>query len=384
MLALHADVLGARAATSRARPSPGAARRCSPSASPSPRTSPRRCSPSWRHDRPRPGRAADLVPAVDLRPVLAARGARRPARHPGRHAARSGRAAPRGPSASAGCPASTTCGWSGTAGSSRSRSRTRRTPSLPFFRSQHPRALLAHRRRLRARHRGAAGVGARPAPVVRGRAVPAHRATSSLRHLADLFDIALRRRPRARTTRSRSPARSSTRCSTGWPPTVRRWRPTATRPGATSPAGGSTTTSPLLMLCSARDPALRQVVERPWHHALPPAPAPLPLTRSVQVAADEVAGDVGAPRPSRPCRRRRSSRRPCTRTTRGRAPWRWPPPARGRRRRGRPGASPGSSRRWWRSTPARRPRSSDVSAVITASASFGWRSIVATARRSTS
>ena len=74
--------------------------------------------------------------------------------------------------------------------------------ALPFFRSQHPGALVAHRGGVRPRHRLAPGVGARPAPHLQGGAVHPLRLPRPAPHRRCLRHPA---RPRSRTRPTRSP-----------------------------------------------------------------------------------------------------------------------------------------------------------------------------------
>ena len=112
---------------------------------------------------------------------------------------------------------------------------------LPFFRSPQPRPVVDHRRRGRARHRLHLRQHPRRAPQPAGRAVHPER----VRRAADdrrLLRHPLRPGHPRPPIRSRSAGRSTTRSTTGWRKRACRCGPTGTRPGGTSPAGGSTTT----------------------------------------------------------------------------------------------------------------------------------------------
>ena len=228
---------GPSGASSRARRSPGPARRCSPSASPSPATSRDGAVLRRRHDRAGPGGTAHLLPAVDLRPVLAPRGARRAARHPGRHPARGRGAAAPGPRHRLARPARRPVDRLG-AVVRRDRGEPHVQHRAAVLPEPAPRALVDHGRGVRAGRRRA--VGRRPSTCPRNYKAElcVRSGFLSLRRIAEVFDIEfdpdpVARRPDLRHPRGvrrgvRRPRRSKDSRST----------PIATRRGATSPGGG--------------------------------------------------------------------------------------------------------------------------------------------------
>ena len=210
------------------------------------------------------GGAADLVPPVDLRPVLPAGGPGGPARHAGGHAARPGRAARAGrPHRLAGAARRPVDRLGPLVRGARGEPHLQRRPAL--LPQPAPGAVVAHGGGLRPRH----GV----APRSRASTCPARSRPSCASARASSPCVASPTPSTSRTTPIPRPTDPISRDPRGVRRGVRsaggRRRPaaapTATRPGATSPAGGSTTTR-----CSSASARLivaadRAVVVRPRH-----------------------------------------------------------------------------------------------------------------------
>ena len=225
--------------------------------------------------------------------------------------------------------------------------------ALAFFRSQHPQRSWLTAAGCVLDAAALRFVVPRSSPLVRGPALPAVGVPHAAPSVGPVRDP-LRPRPLSPRSGSRSSARSSRAPSTGSSTPGFRWSPTGTRPGADYSGWRVNYDEPLLgPLRADRRPA-SSLEQRPRLDPDVPPPARAPCLSRYPSARARAVRDVSrggrrstrrrcrAPRPSRPCRRRRSSRRPCRRTTRGRAPWRCGPRRSGRRRRGTPGASPGS------------------------------------------
>ena len=139
---------------------------------------------------------------------------------------------------------------------------------LPFA---EPAPLVDHRRRRGARHRRAPARGAQHPVDARRRGCASARATSRCARSRASSASTTTPTPRP-TIRSASRARSSTRSTSALAARGRAGAaPTASRPGATSRAGGSTTTRVLLALGRVRHGSVRAVVVGSFVRAAAPS-----------------------------------------------------------------------------------------------------------------